>query len=383
MGDNTENKKEEESNNNLSLAMVGDVMLGRLVNEVMQHPFKDDEHYAFARKMVARRGRVLKEGEGVEWTYPWGDTLELLQKADCRLINLETSVTTWNHKYPNKVFNYRMHPGNLEALKAANVEYCSLANNHIIDYSIPGMNDTVLALDSIGIKHAGAGANAEAALQPALLPVKGKTFAVFSFSDHGCCQYTKDGRDLWAAEKTKPGFNFINVDQYDISKDPLNLRTILTAPKRENKAEAVIFSVHWGPNYAWMPADSIVNLAHFLIDECGVDIIHGHSAHHIQGIEVYKGKPIIYGCGDFVDDYAVDEHYRNDNGSLYVVNLDPATLQFRSLYVYPTFIEAFQARRALGEDYKWIVHTMTKLCRRLNTKVVENKEEHRLEITPH
>jgi len=131
-----------------------------------------------------------------------------------------------------------------------------------------------------------------------------------------------------------------------------------------------------------MPADSIVNFAHFLIDECGVDIIHGHSAHHIQGIEIYKGKPIIYGCGDFVDDYAVDEQYRNDNGGIYVVNLDANTLNLFSLFVYPTEIEAFHAKRAEGEDYEWIVRTMTKLCRRFNTPIQENQEARRIEIIP-
>jgi poly-gamma-glutamate capsule biosynthesis protein CapA/YwtB (metallophosphatase superfamily) len=357
------------------------VMLGRLVNEVMKHAFKDDTHYAYARKLIGvKSGIRLGEGEGVSWEYPWGDTLKLFKNVDCRIINLETSVTTWEHKYPNKVFNYRMHPGNIEALKAANVDYCSLANNHIIDYGMAGMNDTVLTLKAAGINFAGAGTNLEAAMRPALLSVRGKTFAIFSFSDHGCCEYKDGHRDMWAAEKDQPGFNFIDVDNYKFSEDPLNLRTVLTAPKRDKQADAVIFSVHWGPNYAWMPSDAIVRLAHFLIDECGVDIIHGHSAHHIQGIEIYKGKPIIYGCGDFVDDYAVDEHYRNDNGMAYVVNLDPATLALHSLHLYPTVIDGFQAKLAKGESYEWIVNTMQRLCHKLKTKVEENKQARRLEV---
>ena len=65
-----------------------------------------------------------------------------------------------------------------------------------------------------------------------------------------------------------------------------------------------------------MPQGDIRRLARTLID-LGVDLVHGHSSHHIQGIELYKGKPIFYGCGDFVDDYAVDTKYRNDLGFLF------------------------------------------------------------------
>ena len=60
-------------------------------------------------------------------------------------------------------------------------------------------------------------------------------------------------------------------------------------------------------------------IAHYLIDDCGIDLIHGHSSHHIQGVETYKGKLIIYGCGDFVDDYALTPTYRNDLSAVWYV----------------------------------------------------------------
>lgn len=82
------------------------------------------------------------------------------------------------------------------------------------------------------------------------------------------------------------------------------------------RSHFVVFSFHWGPNYQWHPDASIIRLAHALID-LGVDLVHGHSSHHVQGIELYKGRPIFYGCGDFIDDYAVSEVYRNDLGFLY------------------------------------------------------------------
>ena|SRR5271163_1489823 len=75
-------------------------------------------------------------------------------------------------------------------------------------------------------------------------------------------------------------------------------------------------------------------------------------------------------------DYAVDEQYRNDNGGIYVVNLDADTLTLLSLFVYPTEIEAFQAKRAEGEDYEWIVRTMTKLCRRYLSHLLLSPHDH-------
>jgi len=62
-------------------------------------------------------------------------------------------------------------------------------------------------------------------------------------------------------------------------------------------------------------------MAHAFIDESDVDVIHGTSSHHIQGIEVHRGKPILYGCGDFIDDYATDAEYRNDLSFLYIAHL--------------------------------------------------------------
>jgi len=365
----------------IKLLFVGDVMLGRLVNEAFKYPFKaaGSNDYEHARMILKRRGVSLPP-EGLDWDYPWGNTLNIFKSSDLRIINLETCITTGSEKFPGKVFNYRMHPGNVDILKVAQIDYCSLANNHIIDYGIPGMFESMETLKSANIKFAGVGSNIAEAMKPAFVSAKGKTFAIFSFSDHGCGSEKPGHPDLWAAEKNKPGFNFIDVSRYDTKNDPLNLRKLLAAPKVEKQADAVVFSIHWGPNYSWMPKFTIANLAHFLIDECGVDIIHGHSSHHIQGIEIYKGKPIIYGCGDFIDDYSIDKEFRNDRGLVYVVNLDEKLLKFESINLYPTVIDGFQAKLALDIDYKWVSQKMISLCGLFGTKVIEHATDHMLEI---
>ena len=138
-----------------------------------------------------------------------------------------------------------------------------------------------------------------------------------------------------------------------------------------------IFSVHWGPNYCWQPSQEIQDLAHFLIDECGIDIIHGHSSHHVQGVERYKGKLIIYGCGDFIDDYRVMS-YRNDLSAIWQVSVketanssDETTLQLKQLKIHPTRIDRFQVKALEGheDDFSWVNNKIVALSADLGTAI--------------
>lgn len=159
--------------------------------------------------------------------------------------------------------------------------------------------------------------------------------------------------------------------------------TTTTTDEYDLKPDLKIFSIHWGPNYAWRPdEETIRSLAHFLIDECAVDIIHGHSSHHVQGVEIYKGKLIIYGCGDFVDDYAVNDVFRNDLGALWRVTVREVEtrdghenretcLELDRLEIFPTRIERFQTNLlSVGdEDHDWVREKITELSEELGTSV--------------
>lgn len=94
----------------------------------------------------------------------------------------------------------------------------------------------------------------------------------------------------------------------------------------------------------------------------GVDIIHGHSSHHIQGIEIVQRNNqtyglIIYGCGDFVDDYAVDEQYRNDLSALFQLNIESLSesksIRLRSISIFPTRCSNFQVNQLNRDDPDW------------------------------
>nr|MBC8282167.1 CapA family protein [Chloroflexota bacterium] len=145
-------------NRPVTLAITGDVMLGRLVNT-----------------------EILRKG----FDHPWGTVLPALQKADLCLINLECAITSSTQRWHNgeyKAFYFGADPIAASTLRLASVDFASLANNHICDFGATGLNDTVATLDQEGIAHAGAGTDLTAARAPALLPTAGLKVAGVAFA---------------------------------------------------------------------------------------------------------------------------------------------------------------------------------------------------------
>jgi poly-gamma-glutamate capsule biosynthesis protein CapA/YwtB (metallophosphatase superfamily) len=346
-----------------TLNFMGDTMLGRLIDQMFPQHVDEPSEARIARSFLSSHPKLKDYNENS----PWGDTLPLLRKADLNILNLETSATTSSRKWPDKVFNYRMHPANVKALQAAQIDYAGLANNHTLDFCEEGLIDTVGTVREAGIAYAGAGESIEEATRPAMLylPAEDATrrneIHIWAASDHP---------HEWAKV---PGFHFI--DYTKATQD--RLQKLLNRPTT-NRPALKIFSVHWGPNYSWQPADKIQDLAHFLIDSCGIDIVHGHSSHHVQGVEKYKGKLIIYGCGDFVDDYALVKEYRNDLSGIWRVTVEEAedggsegSLMLQSLEMFPTKIDKFMARslRKDETDCQWVREKIRDLSAGLGTKV--------------
>jgi len=347
------------------IAILGDVMLGRLVDQIFPNHVESPQEHKHVEMLFRHHGSKMKLPIR-DYKYPWGDVLGDMLKADLRIINLETSVTTHNMKWPDKAFNYRMHPFNLKVLKEANIEYVSLANNHTLDFSYEGMMETMDSLSKNGIHWAGVGKNLEEAQRPAIFGIDGKKVACFSFADH---------YSYWAASQEKPGINFLDVDSYT-SEDISNIKELIGSTRDKENPDLVIVSLHWGGNYCWIPSKEKQEFAHQLVDDCGVDIIHGHSSHHIQGIEIYKGKPILYGCGDFIDDYAVTEEYRNDLGFAYFVDWNFESKSVQKIELIPTKVELCAVSKNVNvSDREWLIQHMTKLCKyfETSTKFTEGK----------
>lgn len=312
----------------VTLALVGDVMLGRKVNAAL--------------------GKMSPQE-------PWGDVMPLLHSTDLRLINLECAVT--DHEGPwsrtRKVFHFRANPSRaIQTLRAARIDACSLANNHTLDFEELGLLDTIEHLDSTGIGHAGAGSNLEEAVRPALLCAGPERVALLSFTDN---------EPPFAATADSPGTNYLTT-----SLEPDVLRRVEegVAAAREAGAGTVVFSDHRGPNMVARPRKSFREFARAVIER-GADVYYGHSAHAFQGVEIYHGKPILHDTGDFIDDYAVDERLRNDRSFLFRVSLEED--EFRRLELFPVSLDYARTRLAVGEEREEILHRMQRLSAEMGT----------------
>jgi poly-gamma-glutamate synthesis protein (capsule biosynthesis protein) len=125
-----------------------------------------------------------------------------------------------------------------------------------------------------------------------------------------------------------------------------------------------IISVHWGSNWTIEPPENFRQCAHAWID-AGADIIHGHSAHIFQGIELYKNKLIMYSLGDFIDDYAIDDTLRNDYAILAKLTLD--NKKMKQLTIYPAIIQSIQVNIPSAPDSAIILNRLKQLSANLNT----------------
>jgi poly-gamma-glutamate synthesis protein (capsule biosynthesis protein) len=135
--------------------------------------------------------------------------------------------------------------------------------------------------------------------------------------------------------------------------------------------DLVIVSVHWGPNWGYAVPDAQRSFAHTLIDRAGVSIVHGHSSHHPKAIEVYHDCLILYGCGDFLNDYegiSGYEKYRDDLVLMHFADIDPAGT-LAALEIVPLQIRKFQLVYPSNDDICWMQHTLDRECRRFGTGI--------------
>jgi poly-gamma-glutamate synthesis protein (capsule biosynthesis protein) len=354
--------------------MSGDVMTGRGIDQVLPHPSDPVIHESY---MKSARGYVdLAEKENgpiqkpVDFSYIWGEALEELDQMqpDLRIINLETSVTTSNDYWEGKGIHYRMHPENIPSFTGAKIDYCSLANNHILDWGYAGLTETLETLRKVNIRSAGAGLNLQEAGSPAVMEVKGKgRVIVFSYGLE-----TSGIPFSWAATEDKPGVNLIKNLSDQTIQDIKSKVEVVKQP-----GDIVVASIHWGSNWGYEIPPEQKEFAHKLIDEAGVDVVHGHSSHHVKGIEVYKEKIIIYGSGDFLNDYEGIrgyEDFRNDLALMYFVSIDPSTGNLAHLQMTPIQIKHFKANRAPRSDALWLREVLNREGKKIGTRVEINPD---------
>jgi len=348
----------------ITLFLCGDVMLGRGIDQIMPvsvDPTLHEPHVKDARRYVELAEKRFAEiPDDPRPKYVWGEALDALEaiKPDVRIINLETAVTTSAEHDRDKGIHYRMHPDNIGIINAAKVDVCVLANNHVLDWGPPGLRETLDALRKADLKSAGAGANDDDAEKPAVLHLSDKHDArilIFSFAtpDSGVARG-------WAAGPGRPGVNFL-ANLSDQSFD--RAQAVINEHTRDEANDIIVFSIHWGGNWGYDIPEAQRRFAHRLIDEAGVDVVHGHSSHHAKGIEIYQNRPVFYGCGDFLNDYegiAGHEKYRPDLALMYLPTIQSETGELEALRLRPMRIRHFRLNKADAKEAAWLKRTLNR-----------------------
>jgi poly-gamma-glutamate synthesis protein (capsule biosynthesis protein) len=342
----------------VTVFLCGDVMTGRGIDQILPHP-SDPRIYepvvSDARTYVQLAEQINGPIPGpVDLSYIWGDALTELQRVapEARIVNLETSVTRSNERWP-KGINYRMHPANVGCLTAAGIDVCVLANNHVLDYGYSGLVETLQTLHESGLKTTGAGRTLTEARQPAVVDAPDSKVIV-----HGFGSETSGIPPSWAATEDRPGVYFL----FDLSA---RTAAAIEARIREVKRsrDIIIASIHWGSNWGYEVPLAQIRFAHRLIDG-GIHIVHGHSSHHPRPIEVYRNRIIFYGCGDFLNDYEGIrgyEEYRADLVLMYFATLNPATGDLIQLRMTPMQIRQLRLNRAAPEDAEWLTDRLARI----------------------
>jgi poly-gamma-glutamate capsule biosynthesis protein CapA/YwtB (metallophosphatase superfamily) len=135
--------------------------------------------------------------------------------------------------------------------------------------------------------------------------------------------------------------------------------------------DIAIVSVHWGSNWGYDVDAGQIRFAHRLIDE-GIDVVHGHSSHHPRPIEVYRGKLILYGCGDTVDDYegiGSYEAFRHELRLLYFASIESSSGELTELRMMPMRMRRMRLERVPDDDAEWLRATVEQASRRFGTHI--------------
>ncbi len=349
-------------------------MTGRGIDQILPHPCKPqifEDYLKSALDYVA----LAEEANGeipkpASFGYIWGDALEELssRKPDARIINLETAVTASETPEP-KGINYRMNPANIPVLTAAGIDCCVLSNNHVLDWGEAGLLDTLTAVEGAGIKIAGAGSNLGQASRPAIIPISPSCrILVFGLG------LTSSGiSPHWAASAVRPGVRLLR----DLSEETAQALAVEIIPQKR-PGDIIVLSIHWGSNWGYeIPAEQKA-FAHSMIDLGACDLLHGHSSHHARPFEIYREKLILYGCGDFINDYegiSGYEEYRSDLVPMYLLQMNEASGTLTAATVVLFQMRRFRLQRASLDSVRWFQSRMNRQSQNFAAQLLRNEDD--------
>ncbi|GAB4370091.1 MAG: CapA family protein [Calditrichia bacterium] len=213
------------------------------------------------------------------WDYPFSRLDTILSDAQVVFANLEAPFGTGGQPV-EKSYTFQVHPDLIQVLKSGRINVVSLANNHILDFGPGVLQETFDLLQRNSIHYTGAGRNKTESCVPAVIDVGGVRLAFAAYS-------LTFPEEFWATDSTAGTCFTSHTFFYD------DLR------KFKQESDVLIVSFHWGGELLSAPKDYQRDLARRTID-AGADIILGHHPHVVQGIQIYREKPIFYSLGNFV-----------------------------------------------------------------------------------
>jgi poly-gamma-glutamate capsule biosynthesis protein CapA/YwtB (metallophosphatase superfamily) len=335
-----------------------------------------DMWFAFTGDVILGRGYENNGGIIDDWgvdtifspTYPWTQT------ADLTSVNLECPFTTATVRHPTKGIVFKAQPSSVSGLVNAGVDFATLANNHVFDYLVPGMLQTMDVLDSVGIIYNGSGMNDELARQVKFLSANGISFGMLSFSDRTGSY--NNYQPFLDAGRSRPGFAMWNRAAIDA-----------TVEEAGELADFVIINTHSGSEYSTYPIlgmngapdpfgdeDMLFELIpdtaerqlrEYAID-MGAEMVIAHHPHIIQGFEVYNGKLIAHSLGNFVFDLT----YAETMPSVILRTHIDGDVGVDQAVVIPVYINHWIPQPARGELARNILDYETAKSRDLNTWLV-------------
>jgi poly-gamma-glutamate synthesis protein (capsule biosynthesis protein) len=234
----------------------------------------------------------------------------------------------------------------------------------VLDWGEAGLRDTLATLARHGIHVAGAGLDGASAMAPAAIALPGGgRLLVFGFGSP-----TSGVSRRWAATRGTPGVNLLR----DLSDSSL-AAVAQTVGSARRPGDIAVISIHWGGNWGYEVSGGERRFARALVDRGVCDILHGHSSHHPRPLEVYRGKLILYGSGDFLNDYegiSGYEQYRSDLVLMYLPRL-AVEGSLLELKLVPFRTRRFRLERAAADERRWISDTLDRESRRFDTRVME------------
>lgn len=303
----------EDENDTLTLSFLGDCSIGDSLQ------YRD---YAISYHSTIRE-------KGPDW--PFSLVEDVLRADDLTIANLEVVLTTHTVPRQSKAHNLIGDPSHTEVILESGIDVVNTANNHAWDFRADGYHDALVNLDAAGIPHFG---------------------TLYSG--------TPDGSDICPiidVKGVKIGFiGFSYPQEYDKKRITLRIDRL-----REEGAQLIVISLHWGTEEKTQPASGQTSFARFCID-AGADVVYGHHAHILQSVQFYKGKPIFYSTGNFT--FGTMSHVDPDTGIFQltydVVEGEPVLRRFS---VVP-------CRTQGSGDYRPYILTDEDECRAMRQKLI-------------